>query len=196
MNRRILVLSVLAVFLIGLAIWAQLGSEDPIDAPPALTVAELGALPPTLDGDLRMMDEARRHCGADPGGWRKLPEAARTVYATLWAEEVHRTATWAQRSMTARDGSGEPTFEEIAAAYTQLGSPETARAVLSLDQPFAQTAAAYRAWLQDRQEGRAPPPPSTTLLDAAARTAFSHLDQIRPLRLQFARAHAESLGIR
>ena len=196
MNRRLLVLSLLAAFLVGWALLARMGDGEQIDAPPALTAAELAALPATLEGDMRMMEEVRRRCGGDPDRWRKLPEAARTVYATLWAEEVHRTVTWAQRAGTDRVEPGDPTFEEVAAAYGQLDCPETAQAVLALGKPFDETAAAFLAWAQERSGGRTTPPPATRPLDAAARAAFSRLDRVRPQRLAFVRANAETLGIR
>jgi hypothetical protein len=196
MNPRTLVLAVLAVFLVGMAVWFNLVGQGAGDGSPALTAAELDALPATLDGDLRMMDELRRRCGHEPEAWRTLPPSAQAVYATLWAEEMQRTLTWSQRAAMGMPDVGEPTFDEIASGYEQLGCPAAAPAVRALAAPFAAMVTAFQEWAQVRQAGNKAAPPATASLDSAARTAFSRLDDIRPIRLAFVRSNARAWGIR
>lgn len=196
MNPRLLVLALLAVILIGSAAWFNMTGGDAIDRSPALTAAELEALPATVEGDLRMMEEVRRRCGREPGDWRKLPSTAQAVYVTLWAEEIQRTLTWAQWAAMGMPDEGEPTFDEIATGYEQLGCPAAASPIRALAAPFAATASAYQAWAQERRAGNKVPQPATAGLDAAARTAFGRLAEVRPRRLEFARGNAAAWGIR
>ena len=195
MNRRLIILSLLAVLAIVAALWLHLGSPA-ADGSPALTAAELDGLPATLDGDLRMMEELRRRYGGEPAAWRSMPDAVQAVYVTLWAEEVQRTATWSQHAATGMSETGEPSFDDIASSYEQLGCHETAPAIRALAASYGETTTAYQAWIEELRAGRKSPPPTTKRLDVAARTAFARLDAVRTQRLAFVRAHAAAWGVK
>lgn len=197
MTKRQTMLIILAILLVGLALWANLGGTTPEYHPPVMTAAELAGLKPDQDGDIRLLEELRRRCGDGPQAWRDLPEPARIVFATLWAEEVHRTTSWPARTMEDAGGNGVPTLAEAADAYQALGNAEVAKAVRALTGPYEQACQANRAWLATLKEGKTPSArPSLKTFETAANIAFNRALAIRTQRLAYLREHARDLDIR
>lgn len=190
-------LPALAIILLGLALWVNLVGGAPEYRPATLSAAELAALKPDLDGDVRLLEELQRRGGSEPGDWRGLGEGERALFATLWAEAVQRTTTWAGRAVQGEHGDGVPTLEEIAAAYHQLGDDDAAAAMRALARPYAEALAANRAWIAQLQQGGKPGPrPALRELEAAAAAAFARAARVRAPRLAYVRDHAAELGIR
>ena len=186
-----------AVILLGISLVVHLWpSGDQAPPSPALTAAALAALQAGPDSDRLLLGELRRQAGSEPGDWRKLSEGARTLYATLWVEEVQRTWTWPAMTTVEQVENGSPTLSDAAAAYESLGQPEAAAAMRQLAQRFAQDHAAYQAWMDGKKHGATTPQPSMQVLEDSAKTAFAQLKEISARRLDFARSHANDLNLR
>ncbi len=193
-RRNLIILSAVTVALFILSLWVHFGGSDEEFRPKAMSADELAALKPDLDGDARLLAEMRRLSGFEPGAWQQLPPICRAIYATLWAEEVQRTMSWAQLAM-ADDQPDLPSLADIADAYGTLGQPKRALAMRALAQDFAAERQAWAAWLEARKAGQRPPAPDGKRVEAAARTVFTGLDAVRTKRLELVRANAAELGL-
>ncbi len=187
-------LSAVTIALVALSLWVHFGGSDVHSRPMVMSADELAALKPDRDGDVRLLAELRRLSGLEPDSWQQLPPIGRAIYATLWAEEVHRTTNWAQQAM-AEDVPGQPTLAEIAEAYDTLGQAKIAVAVRALARDFATERQACASWLEARQAGQHAPAPDGKRVEAVARAAFAALDAVRSKRLELVRANAADLGL-
>lgn len=200
MPTRRTALIALSAILVAIALWLHLGPDEGDYSPPALTAEELAMLQPGLDTDVRLLAGLRRQAGAGAGAWRELPEALHPLYLTLWAEEIHRIQTWSQFAALGPDAESKPTLVEVADAYATLGQSATATAVRTLARRVDQHRPALQAWTERRKAGRegAGPAPRDAVqaITDAAGAAFSRLDACRAKRLEYARVHSASLGLR
>lgn len=195
MPKRQLILITIAAILIGLAVWVNLGSGDPGYRSPVLSAADLATLTPDLASDRRLLEELRRQAGLEPDAWKTLPEAGRVLYATLWAEDIHRTLTWSQMTTVDIAGLGLPNLGEVAAAYETLGRHDIASGIRALEVPFNHCSGAFRAWVAQARTASPLPRPTTRPIDAAAPSAFAGADGVRAQRLEYLRDHTADLGI-
>lgn len=195
-NKRLIMLTVLAMVLIGISAWVHLAPGETGYRVPALTADELAALKPDLDGDLRLMEELRRQLGAEPDAWSMLPASGLAVFATLWAEEIQRNGTWAQLTEVEEGELHGPSLRDAAAGYEAMGLADAARTVRSLAERFERDRAIVQAWVAAMKTGARPPRPDMKPLDTAARAAFSRLDPVRAHRLAYVRTNAAELAIR
>lgn len=194
-NNRTLLIAI-AIALLGLTLWVHFGPDKQVDSTPALTTAELAALQPDLDGDLRLMEELRRQVGLEANGWTALPQPGQVLYVTLWAEEIQRTRSWEQAAELDAAALGLPSFATVAEAYETLGCRDLAARIRILGQRVEQARPALLAWITQRADNAHAPRPVTTPIDVAARSAFANLTPVRRQRLSYATANAADCGIR
>lgn len=196
MQTRTILLAGLATLLVGLAIMVHVGGAEEGWTPDTLDAAALASLQPDAIADARLLDHLRALTGVELAAWKSLTPAGQALFATLWAEEVQRTGSWAQMAeMDLAECSG-PTVKEIADAYDALGLAQAAQAVRRLAVSFERERAAIQAWIAARRDGRDLPRPIASDTEAAARAAFGQPDRIRAARLAFARDHADEIDIR
>lgn len=174
---------VVAVALV--AVWLGRADVDPAVLPHALTAEEAGQLPADLDGDFRLIEHLRARAGFAADGWRRLPEEARTLYATLYIEEASRLNLWPE--MAAHDLEPAVPFEDAAAAYRVLGAPQAADAAEQLQRRFT----------HDRQlTPQAGERSGSIELERAAALLATTAAKVRPLRLAYLRTHLTEVQIK
>ncbi len=194
-NKRLIMLTVLAVVLVGISCWVHLAPGETGYRVPMLTADDLAALKPDVAGDMRLLEELRRQLGAEPDAWSALPTCGQAVFATLWAEEIQRNGTWAQLTEVEEGELHGPSLRDAAAGYEALGLADAARAVRSLAERFERDRDIVQAWVAAMKAGARPPRPDMKPLDTAARAAFSRLDTVRTRRLEYVRSNAAELAI-
>lgn len=197
MNRRLLILIASATALVAAAVWLNWTDRVPDEfRPKALDAAALAGLKPDLDGDLALREHLASRVGFEPEAWKGLPEPGRLLWATLYCEEIDRTLTWPQVVATAEEeGSGAPGLSDAVQAYEALSLPAAAKAAGTLSAALDRDRERWRAWMRSGASSTAPRPDPRPAEGLAAAWR-GHLGAVRKARLDYARAHAEDLGIR
>jgi len=196
MSTQRIMLILLAIVLVGLSLWVHLSPAEQGWRPQSLDAAALAALQPDAEGDQRLLEHLRSLGGTDPAGWKDLPTPGNHLFATLWAEEIHRTGSWAQMTEVDPQELTGPTPADIAAAYDALGLSDKGTAVRRLAAAFDRDRIAVQAWVGAMRAGTAGKRPLARDTDAAAKAAFGRLDAVRARRLALVRTNPADLGIR
>lgn len=195
MTKQLRIRTIIAVVLVGIALLVHCRGGDDGWGQQALDAATLEELKPDHEADMRLLDHLRQLGALELSTWKELPEPGRSLFATLWVEEMHQLGSWTQMTEVDPAELKGPTLGEAAEAYEALGLPDSARAARRLATAFEREQRDGLAWMQAMREGRTPPRPQARETAAAAKAAFSRLDTIRARRLEFARSHAAELGI-